>query len=1590
MHCLLRSYARVVLFLLLFVTSLETQAGDTDPNVSWPLCGRIAASPPAGWVDTDGCPADRFGDAGFSDEPLSATFGPRPLASENNRYDFHRGVDIATPIGTPFFAISDGRVDIAGDHTSYSDPLVKLRHFRPGETSCSPTGCYYSFYLHISNWVVIQNEQVVKGQLLGYTGASGSGFEHVHFEVRDAPDTDVLSAWSRDAVHPLSVVPYAAANNTAIVFNEVDFTVPNSGSVDLTLTSNRFDLVYVGLSLFDANQQPLAQSGSTPDANGFHLLPPFFDMEHLNFMYSHKDSTAIPWESFGTGGANQCPYHADHGASYNPGLHMDAQDPVDFHDGLFNGLHIRTQKYWPSDVDDYEVNVEFTALEGVASCVQATALFASGDSAISEWGSCSALPNQPPVAAMTWSCQGFDCSFDGGPSSDVDGTVISYDWDFGDGTFGTGATPNHSYASAGSRQVTLTVTDDDAAANNVDETVSVTEPLLVRGPYLQMQTDDGVTIHWRTDTATDSVVRYGDAPGNLTNTVTDPASVVDHAVVLGGLGANQQYWYSVGDSIAPIGGDASYHFTTAPPQGFAADTRIWAIGDSGTADANARAVRDAYKAWSVSNPADIWLMLGDNAYNDGTDAEYQAAVFDTYPEILRQVPLWSTLGNHDGHTADSTTQTGPYYDIFNLPKNAEIGGLLSGTEAYYSFDYANIHFVCLDSYETSAAPGDAMMTWLENDLALNTQPWVIAYWHHPPYTKGSHNSDTEGQLIDMREIALPILEDWGVDFVMSGHSHSYERSYLLDGHYGISTTLDPVANVLNPGDGNETGDGVYQKPDSIAAARAGAVYSVAGSSGKTSNAALDHPAMLVNLVSLGSLVVDVSGSRMDVFFLDETGAVQDEFTILKTPDIEPPLISAANTEDATHVIVDFNEALDLLEAATVGNYSVPGLSVSQTELLANGRSVRLTTSVMTPETNYTLFVSNVEDLAGNIILPNSQISFDFFDIMTASFQDGLEPNPAYDGTQDAYIREFSATTPHGLETTLQVDGSEPSGSTTDMNIVLGWDISSIPSNAVVQTAGIQLQVTNASSGSYICNSLLNAWDQSQVTWNEASTGVAWDTPGASSASDRGSETVCTVNAGSTGTLAVSLINDGLTLVQSWVANPGNNNGIIISGPNVGDGADFHSSESGTAVARPRLTVTYSVPISPGIDPVASFTFSCTELACDFTDTSSDSDGTVDQWSWNFGGDGASTAQNPSHTFSGAGDYTVSLTVTDDDGLTNGTNSLVSVAVAPAFVDQFALADLPASGTVTGNFSDTDTDDGNVQSITERESGGRKSSRHSFLEHVWQFSVAPGSSVSLNANVWSSGSSEGDEFVFAWSDDNSNFADLFTVSNTTSNNLESAFIPSSGTIYVRVMDTDQTQGNNVLDTVFIDQLYIRSENGVIPEPPAAPTGLAANGVGSESIGLTWSHPTEDETSFDLERSLSGSGPWVQIASPAGGSSAYSDGGVSAATSYFYRILARNSGGASGYSNLASGTTDPAPSSVLSAVGNIKKGKHEVNLTWSGASGSSVDVIRDSSVLASTNNNGRYTDKTGNSGSRTYIYQICETGTSTCSNEVVVVY
>jgi hypothetical protein len=466
---------------------------------------------------------------------------------------------------------------------------------------------------------------------------------------------------------------------------------------------------------------------------------------------------------------------------------------------------------------------------------------------------------------------------------------------------------NWTNASVGSHALKVVAYDNnnnptpDSAVVNV--TIVAGAGTLTRGPYLQKAAPTQLTIRWRNTLYDLGRVRYGATPATLNQTVDEPAlptGQFDHTITLTGLTPGTTYYYGVGaggDTLAPAPAEnaADFTFTTPPVAGTVVDTRIWVLGDAGTAGngdpARQRSVRDAFYTWTGARTPNLVLQLGDNAYNSGQDAEFQKAMFEMFPTMLRKTVFWSCLGNHETAQATTFVDTYPYFDIYTLPTAGESGGVASGTEHYYSFDYGNIHFIALDSMTANRAVDDPrtpqnedgpMAAWLRNDLQSTTATWTVAFFHHPPYTKGSHNSDTEPEHIQMRQNFLPILESGGVDVVLGGHSHIYERSYLLDGHYGVSTTLTP-AMKLNPGDGRPAGSGAYLKPLADAGGHRGAVYNVAGSAGQVSGTQPDfpHPAHFISLTNLGCLVLDINGNRLDATFVRENGTTPDTYSIQK-------------------------------------------------------------------------------------------------------------------------------------------------------------------------------------------------------------------------------------------------------------------------------------------------------------------------------------------------------------------------------------------------------------------------------------------------------------------------------------------------------------------------------------------------------------------------------------------------------------------------------------------------------------------------------------------------------------------------------------
>jgi 3',5'-cyclic AMP phosphodiesterase CpdA len=398
-----------------------------------------------------------------------------------------------------------------------------------------------------------------------------------------------------------------------------------------------------------------------------------------------------------------------------------------------------------------------------------------------------------------------------------------------------------------------------------------------RAPYVQMLGHDSVTLRWQTRGRDLGVVRFGEQPDRLDNRAEQSGNREEHEVRLTGLKPSTRYWYVVGNDKRLLrGADGEHWFVTAPQPGSKQATRIWVLGDPGYVSEMVEGVKEAGLEWMQAHPRrdrpplDLILTTGDNAYKSGKNREFQKAVFEMFGDLINKYPYWPAYGNHDA-------RRWAFFNIFTFPENGELGGVASGSENYFSFDYANIHFVFLDSEKSSRERNGEMLTWLRKDLAATSQQWLIAVFHHPPYTKGGHDSDSlrdsRGRMTDMRENALPILEAAGVDLVLSGHSHTYERSHLLDCHYGFSDSLQP-SMVLDR-------DKLFEKRSSGLAPHEGTVYAVVGGSSHLDGGPLDHPVMALSASELGSLVIDVEGDRLDAYYVNQLGEEREHFSITK-------------------------------------------------------------------------------------------------------------------------------------------------------------------------------------------------------------------------------------------------------------------------------------------------------------------------------------------------------------------------------------------------------------------------------------------------------------------------------------------------------------------------------------------------------------------------------------------------------------------------------------------------------------------------------------------------------------------------------------
>ncbi len=309
--------------------------------------------------------------------------------------------------------------------------------------------------------------------------------------------------------------------------------------------------------------------------------------------------------------------------------------------------------------------------------------------------------------------------------------------------------------------------------------MTVTGAVVHRQPYLQQVTTTSAMIGWVSVTPDGQRVTITNVDGSLVSEAM--ATIEEHAqrnagehqmwTRVEGLQPDTIYCYALGSTQGPL--TERIGFRTAPSATSLEPVRFMAFGDSGGGGSDQQQLfRHMYDV-----PYDLIIHTGDIAYDSGTIGEFEDNVFSVYADLFKSLPFFPAAGNHEYETM----QGAPFRDVFSLP---------SAGEQWYSYDWGRVHFVALDTEADYATQAE----WLDRDLESSTLPWTIVYLHRPPYSSGEHLSD-----LVLRDALAPILEKHGVQLVLSGHDHDYERmvpqagvAYVVTGGGGRGTR--PVGN----------------------------------------------------------------------------------------------------------------------------------------------------------------------------------------------------------------------------------------------------------------------------------------------------------------------------------------------------------------------------------------------------------------------------------------------------------------------------------------------------------------------------------------------------------------------------------------------------------------------------------------------------------------------------------------------------------------------------------------------------------------------------------------------------------------------------
>lgn len=268
---------------------------------------------------------------------------------------------------------------------------------------------------------------------------------------------------------------------------------------------------------------------------------------------------------------------------------------------------------------------------------------------------------------------------------------------------------------------------------------------------------------------------------------------------------NTTYYYSYTDDVKNPNWSEVQFYTTKKTTNFqtilVGDPQIGASGSQGqgTADDINIAVdtfnwnKTLEQAKITAPNASFILSAGDQIDYAGTDSsdgknvrESEYAGF-TYPALLRMLPLATTIGNHESKGTD-------YKYHYNNPNSEDgLGSTNSGSDYYFS--YGNVLFISLNSNNRNTVEHRELLK-----KAVESNPdakWKVVMFHHDIYGSGQPHSDTDGA--NLRALFAPLMDEFGIDMCLTGHDHSYARSYLMaDGtaiQYDDSVAINPEGTL---------------------------------------------------------------------------------------------------------------------------------------------------------------------------------------------------------------------------------------------------------------------------------------------------------------------------------------------------------------------------------------------------------------------------------------------------------------------------------------------------------------------------------------------------------------------------------------------------------------------------------------------------------------------------------------------------------------------------------------------------------------------------------------------------------------------------